>query len=211
VLVALVIAGGAASAGTLKERARFRDGPNLDSTLLGVLAAGTEVVVMQDERGWKKISSPDGTVGWIWGDHLAQAPSADAPAATAATPGAAVPTPERPAAPEAPKPMGLRAVAEELRDLRTEVQALRARPEPASAADVERLRSEIDRLVAEQRTLVRRIDEGRYPAANGGDAPAERPFPTALVTLVIGALGGLLVGRIARRRRDRRSRSRLSF
>jgi hypothetical protein len=199
VLVALVIAGAAARAETLKERARFRDGPTVDAALLGVLPAGTEVVVMEDERGWKKVTAPDGTVGWIWGDHLGQA-TGDAPASTAAR------------APDSPKPAtGPRAVADELRELRADVQALRARPEPASAADVERLRSEIDRLVAEQRTLVRRIDERRYPGASGGDAPAERPFPTALVTLVLGALGGLLVGRIARRRRDRRTRSRLSF
>jgi hypothetical protein len=122
-------------------------------------------------------------------------------------------TPASPERPDAPKPLatGPRAVAEELRELRADVAALRARPEPASAADVERLRSEIDRLVAVQRTLVSRIEERRYPGASGGDAPADRPFPTALLTLVVGALGGLVVGRVARRRRDRRSRGRLSY
>lgn len=204
VLLALVLAAGAASADTLKEQARFRDGPSVDATLLAVLAPGTEVVVMADQRGWRKVAAPDGTVGWIWGDHLAQATPGDAPARSES---------ERPAAPDSPRPpaTGPRAVADELRELRADIAALRERPEPASAADVERLRSEIDRLVAEQRNLARRIDDRRYPGTGGVDIPTTRPFPrTVVAALLIGALGGLLIGRLARRR-DRRTRSRLSF
>jgi len=197
VLVALVFATGTVSADTLKERARFREGPSVDAALIGTLPAGTELVVSGDERGWKKVTAPDGTVGWIWGDHLAQA------AASAEEPGGRETT-SRPAV------SGPRAVAEELHELRAEIAALRARPAPASAADLERLRSEIDRLVAEQRTLARRLDDARYPGA-GGDPPADRPFPSAVVALVAGVAGGFAVGRFARRRRERRMRSRLSF
>ena len=206
VVVALAVAAGGAGADTVRERARFRDAPNVDGALLGTLSPSTEVTVHADERGWKRVTTPDGTTGWVWGDHLAQATTDDAPVVVPDTP-----RPSPVADTARPAATGPRATADELRELRAEITALRERPEPASAADLERIRSELDRLVTAERDLARRFDERRYPGTTPLDAPSSHPFPTAIAAFVAGGIGGLLIGRFARRRRDRRSRSRLSF
>src|SRR5439155_692342 len=107
-----------AESATTKERAHLRRGPSAASELLGELPAGTALDVLGESGGWKQVRAPDGKTGYVWADHLA---------------GAETKPPEAPRA--AP-----RDVADELHDLSREVNALAERPEPASAADLDRVR-----------------------------------------------------------------------
>src|SRR5438128_12458388 len=58
---------------------------------------------------------------------------------------------------------GAGGLADEIRALRADLAALRDRPEGATAADIERLRTELAQLVTVDRDLSRRLDE-RLPA-----------------------------------------------
>ena len=103
---------------------------------------------------------------------------------------------------------GAGGLLDEIRALRADVAALRERPEPASAADIERLRTELQRLATVDRDLSRQLDE-RLPSAGsadqGGDGVAGIPW----TALIAGMLAGLGLARLAQRRRDRRQRGRL--
>ena len=176
-----------AESATTKERAHLRQGPSAASELLGELPAGTALDVLGESGGWKQVRAPDGKTGYVWADHLA---------------GAETKPPEAPRA--AP-----RDVADELHDLSREVNALAERPEPASAADLERVRRELERLSAAERDLARRFDE-RFV---GGPAPAD-PAPEWTFWAVTGLLGmgtaiGLFVDRLLQRRHDGRQRGQL--
>ena len=96
---------------------------------------------------------------------------------------------------------------DELRALRSEVKALAGRPEPAGAADLERLRADVERLVAAQRAIVRRLDEQGLPAVVH-QTPTAAAGTTPLL-LIVGGLLGWVAGRIFQRRGDRRSKLRL--
>ena len=102
-----------------------------------------------------------------------------------------------------------RTIAEEVRALRTEVEALRRRPEPATSEDLERLRAEITRLGSAQRDLARRIDDRRVPPAAAPDPPATTTSGLAPLLLVAGAVLGFVASRMLQRRRDGRQRGRL--
>src|SRR5206468_7733040 len=120
--------------------------------LIGELQAGVKVEVLADEGGWRQVQTAEGQVGYIWAEHLvgeADTKPAGTPTRTDATVG------------------GERTVLDEVRDLRTEAHALRERPEPATAGDLERLRDEVQRLVTTQEGLTRRLEQ--HPAAGGAD------------------------------------------
>jgi len=173
-----------AESATTKERARLRQGPSAASELLGELPPGTALDVLGESGGWRQVRAPDGKTGYVWADHLARAE------------------------PEAPR-AAPRSVADEPHDLGREVGALAERPEPASAADLERVRRELERLSAAERDLARRFDE-RFV---GGPAPAD-PAPEWTFWAVTGLLGmgtaiGLFVDRLLQRRHDGRQRGQL--
>ncbi|HZP43941.1 MAG TPA: SH3 domain-containing protein [Candidatus Binatia bacterium] len=190
-LAALAFFAGATEAAmTVKDRARFREGPSVAGRLLGVLDPGTTVDVLEDRDGWKRVQTPDGREGFVWGDHLVDA-DADASAGRREPSGA-----------------GARSLADEIRDLRAE---LREHPEPATAADLERVRAELERLATAERDLAHRFEERGLPGA----VPLDPPAPsTTLASTALVFLGGGLVGfawsRFLQRRRDRRPR-RLRF
>lgn len=188
-----LLAGAATAATTVKNRARLREGPSATSHLLGELDAGTTVDVVGESEGWKRVQTPDGREGFVWGDHLADPPANPAPDAG-----------RREAAAS-----GSRSLADEIRDLRAE---LRQRPEPATAADLERVRSELDRLATAERDLAHRFDERGVPGAAPLDPPGEST--TALSSVLVflgGGLFGWAASRFTQRRRDRRQRHRLRF
>jgi hypothetical protein len=189
VVAVLTFLGGLSLAATLKERARFRDGPSVTSTQLGVLAPGTDVEVLGDDRGWKRIQTPDGSVGWVWGEHLADAAAEGGGRGRGDAGGG-----------------DLASVVAALRD---QVQALRERPEPATAADLERVRSEVDRLVVAQRELVRRLEGSTAGGAIPVASPTDASRTLLPVVFVIGVVSGWAGTRLAQRRRDRRQRHRL--
>ena len=91
--------------------------------------------------------------------------------------------------------------------LRADLATLRERPEPATAADIERLRTELQRLATVDRDLSRRLDERLPPAAPdpGADGVAGVPW----TALVAGMLAGWGLSRLTQRRRERRQRGRL--
>jgi hypothetical protein len=180
-LMVLLAATADARTATLRVQARLRQGATAASELLGWIAAGTRVEVLADEGGWRRVQTPDGRTGFMWGEHLVEGEAP--PAATDA------------AAPATPRPAEEAGVA------------------PATAADLERVRAELERLAAAQRDLARHLAE-RPPTAAGLPAVvAPVPVDTAagVVPLVfgIGAAVGFAASWVLHRRRDRRQWTRL--
>jgi hypothetical protein len=102
-------------------------------------------------------------------------------------------------------------VADELRILRAEVEAMRQRPETSVASDIAALRSEVARLAASQADLERRL--GVTPTAAPPAGTTERSggvsLTVALMFLFLGAAIGWVGGRLTQRWRDRRQRIRV--
>ena len=191
-LVVLVMAALAeARPAVLKERAKFRSAASATADLLGELQPGTKIEVLNEEGGWRQVQTPDGQVGYIWAEHLAGETDIKPPGGTA--------RPEAPAS-------GERTLLDEVRDLRADVRALRERPEPATAGDLERLRDEVQRLVTTQEGLARRLEQ--HPAAIG-DPPPEATLGVTPILLFAAAVTGWVASRLTQRRRDHRQRDRL--
>ena len=197
---AALVVGTASAAMTVKTRARLREGPSATSHLLGDLDPGTAVEVLGDSEGWKRVQTPDGREGFVWGEHLMVEAASDTGGDGAHRDAAA--------ATAAPAP---RALADEVRDLRADVGALRQRPDPATAADLERVRDELDRLATAERDLARRFDERGVPGAPPLDPPAESTLLPGMLVFLGGAFMGWAASRFTQRRRDRRQRHRLRF
>ena len=104
-------------------------------------------------------------------------------------------------------PTGTGGLLDEVRALRADVTALRERPEPATAADVERLRTELQRLATVDRDLSRRLDDRLPPTGpdSGGDGAAALPW----TALIVGMLAGWGLSRLVQRRREHRRRGTL--
>jgi len=133
-------------------------------------------------------------------------------------PGAAATKETTPTTPrtESPGPAGAPSwVADELRILRSDVDALRQRPDPtALAGDVAALRGEVSRLSSAQADVERRLGAASpLPLAPAVPSPPERSagggFVPALVFLGVGAALGWVGGRLTQRWRDRRQRIRV--
>ena len=102
---------------------------------------------------------------------------------------------------------GAGGLADEIRALRADLAALRDRPEGATAADIERLRTELAQLVTVDRDLSRRLDE-RLPAPSP-DPATDGVAGVPWTALAAGMLAGWGLSRLAQRRRERRQRGRL--
>jgi uncharacterized protein YgiM (DUF1202 family) len=166
-----------------KDRARLRQGPSAATDALGDVDPGTRVELLGESAGWRQVRTPDGRVGYIWGEHLALEPK----------------TPTPTAAP--------RTLADEVHDLRDEVNALRQRPEPATAADLARLGQEVERLATAEREIARRLEERIVPTP--ADPPPESIATLAPALLAVGAAIGFVASRLLQGRHDRRQRNRL--
>jgi uncharacterized protein YgiM (DUF1202 family) len=188
-----------ARSATLNASARLRRGPAATTDLVAELPPGTKLTIVAERGGWRQVETPDGKTGFVWAENLTEDDATGAPSAEA--------RPESPK-PETPRPpAGASSMADDVRALREDVQALRARPEPAAAADLERLRAEVDRLAQTQRELVQHIED-RTPTAGGDPAPdSALTFVPGL--LLIGGALGWLGSRLTAGRRDRRQRNRL--
>jgi uncharacterized protein YgiM (DUF1202 family) len=200
--VLALLSSASARTAVLKERARLREGPGAQTALLGELATGTRVEIKGDSGGWRQVETEDGKTGYLWAEHLTEKPDGEA---AAAAPQTDTPRPADKPADATPS----RGLADEVRALRTEVTALRERPEPASAADLERVRAELERLSSADRDLARRIDDRGLATPAPRDIGTE-PLPGGSVLLLgLGVLVGWAMSRLAQRRRDRRQRNRL--
>jgi len=102
---------------------------------------------------------------------------------------------------------GAAGLLEEVRGLRADLAALRDRPEPATAADIERLRTDLERLATVDRDLSRRLDERLPPASS--DPAADGMAGVSWTALIAGMLAGWGLARLAQRRKERRQRGRL--
>ena len=192
-----------ASGAVLKYKARLREGPTKESTLLDWVDTGTSVSVIGEQSGWYHVVLPDGRQGFIWGDHLDQieapAPSDDAagapPSADAAAPQPAAGNPA-----DAPRPA----------TLQEDLQALREQLERegglAGKADVDRLLERVDRIAKEQEALRESLDDSVF---TGMRTPVDGSAIAGGAFLTIGGILGWMLARLSQRRRDRRSRIRL--
>ena len=179
-----------AETAVMKERARLRQGPSAATELLGEIEAGKAVEVLGESGGWRQVRTPDGRTGYVWSEHLVGAQA----------------EPKRPEGQAAVPP---RTLADEVRDLRSDVSALRQRPEPASAAQVDRLRQEVERLAAAERDLARRLDDRFVPGAVTTDPPSDRLGAAVPALLLVGGVLGFAASRVLQRRRDHPQRGRL--
>jgi hypothetical protein len=107
-------------------------------------------------------------------------------------------------------------VADELRILRSDVDALRQRPDPSAlAGDVAALRGEVSRLSSAQADIERRLGASPAPPPLAPAVPGQPERSTgggvvpALVFLGVGAALGWVGGRLTQRWRDRRQRIRV--
>ena len=189
----------------LNKKARMRDAPTRESTLLDWVETGTSVTVLNQQAGWYHVMLPDGRQGFIWGEHLDQieaptAPGEDAPPGdAAASPPAAPP----PAPSEAPRPATLQ---EDLQALRSQLDGYSRDGGLAGKADLDRLLERVDRLAKEQEALRESLDDSVF---TGMRTPVDGSAIAGGAFLTIGAILGWTLARLSQRRRDRRSRIRL--
>jgi uncharacterized protein YgiM (DUF1202 family) len=187
----------------LKDKARLRDGPSKESTLLDWVDTGTSVSVIGQEGGWYQVMLPDGRQGFIWGDHLDQtgspAPSGEGagapPSADAAPAPAAAGNPA-----EAPRPATLQEDLQALREQLDREGGL------AGKADLDRLLERVDRIAKEQEALRESLDDSVF---TGMRTPVDGSAIAGGAFLTIGGILGWALARLSQRRRDRRSRIRL--
>jgi len=172
---------------TTKERARLREGPSATTNLVGEVPGGIMLQMLGESGGWKQVRTPEGRTGYVWAEHLNDADGthhADTPSGP---------------------PRGL---ADEVHDLRDEVGVLRERAEPATSADLEKVKQELERLAAAERDLARRLDE-RFVAGPAVDPLPESTSGPTVTLLFVGGAIGYVASRFAQRRRDSRQRNRL--
>jgi hypothetical protein len=194
-LVVLVFAWRAAARdATLTASTRLRESPTATSPFVGDLPSGTRVEILGERGSWRQVLTPEGRTGFLWAENLAEVQPAPKP-------------PEAPRRAEVPKPPAP-GLAEEVRQLREEVGSLGQHPAPASAADLERLRIEIERLATVQRELTSRLDDRPLPLS-GTPPPADGTLGLAPALLVVGGVLGWTTSRLVQRRRDRRQRNRI--
>jgi len=100
-------------------------------------------------------------------------------------------------------------VADELRILRSEVEALRQRPDSSAASDIAALRAEVSKLASAQAELDRRLGGVPAPATPGPDTAPGMGMAGAVTFLGLGFALGWVGSQLAHRWRDRRQRIRL--
>jgi uncharacterized protein YgiM (DUF1202 family) len=199
VLAAVALLPALASAATLVDRARLREGPGKDTKLLGWVEEGVTVEIESERNGWYAVRTPDAQSGYIWKDHLRfdgtePVAAAGGVATTLATP-TSLPAPSQ-------GPPGTVAPVAEVRALPVD------RPDGGVAAELQQLRTEVARLVSAQQELTQRLGRGGH---EGSSVPisTDGSAGVAVVFFAVGSLVGWIVGRFMAGRRDRRSRIRL--
>jgi uncharacterized protein YgiM (DUF1202 family) len=193
-----------AAAARLKSDATLHAKPSETSDAVGKLSAGTRVDVLSESGGWHEVKAPAGR-GFVRGEQLVLGELAEP---------AAKPAEKKPdkAPPRADEPREAeRVAAEQLRQLTDEVRLLRERPDPVTAADLQRVEEKLTQAIAGS-------CENRPAAAAAPPPPADPPLPdTSLesvlavspVLLLVGGVVGWIAGRMSQRRRDHRNRIRV--
>jgi uncharacterized protein YgiM (DUF1202 family) len=233
VVVALLIGVAAADAvaARLKTDATLHARPSASSEAVGQVPAGTRVEVLSESGGWHEVNSPVGR-GFVRNDQLVlgesgekstkvaekkpdeKKPDDKAKATEEKKPEESKPDEkkaeekkpaEKPAAGET-----IRVPAEEWRQLTDEVRLLRERPEPATAADLQRVEQTLTQAI----TAVG--EKAAAPAAPVVPADTQLPdtslesvLAVSPVLLILGGIIGWVAGRVTQRRRDNRNRIRV--
>ena len=209
VLALLCVSTAGAAAARLKTDATLHAKPSAASDSVGQVGAGTRVEVLSTSDGWHEIKAPAGQ-GFVRSDQLVLGELAE----PAAKPAEAKPAEKKPdkAPPRADAPREAeRVAAEQLRQLTEEVRLLRERPDPVTAADLQRVEETLTQAIA-------RSCENRPAAAAAPPPPADPHLPdTSLesvlavspVLLLVGGVVGWIAGRVSQRRRDHRNRIRV--
>lgn len=191
-----------AAAARLKSDATLRAKPSETSDVVGKLSAGTRVDVLSESGGWHEVKAPAGH-GFVRSEQLVLGELAE-PAAKPAEK-----KPDKPAASAETARETDRVAAEKLQQLTEEVRLLRERPEPVTAADLQRVEQTLTQAIAGS------CENRPAPAA---PPPADPPLPdTSLesvlavspVLLLVGGVVGWIAGRVSQRRRDHRNRIRV--
>ena len=214
VLALLCVSTAGAAAARLKTDATLHAKPSAASDSVGQVGAGTRVEVLSTSDGWHEIKAPAGQ-GFVRSDQLVLGELAEPAAKPAeAKPAEAKPAEKKPdkAPPRADAPREAeRVAAEQLRQLTDEVRLLRERPDPVTAADLQRVEETLTQAIAGS-------CENRPAAAAAPPPPADPPLPdTSLesvlavspVLLLVGGVVGWIAGRMSQRRRDHRNRIRV--
>ena len=233
VVVALLIGVAAADAvaARLKTDATLHARPSASSEAVGQVPAGTRVEVLSESGGWHEVNSPVGR-GFVRNDQLVLGESGekttkvaekkpdDKPKATEETkPEEKKPEEKKPDEKKADerkpaeKPAAvdtIRVPAEEWRQLTDEVRLLRERPEPVTAADLQRVEQTLTQAI----TAVG--EKAAAPAAPVVPADPQLPdtslesvLAVSPVLLILGGIIGWVAGRVTQRRRDNRNRIRV--
>jgi hypothetical protein len=191
-----------AAAARLKSDATLHAKPSETSDAVGKLSAGTRVDVLSESGGWHEVKAPAGR-GFVRSEQLVLGELAEP---------AAKPTekkPDKPASAAETAREPDRVAAEKLQQLTEEVRLLRERPEPVTAADLQRVEQTLTQAIAGS------CENRPAPAT---PPPADPPLPdTSLesvlavspVLLLVGGVVGWIAGRVSQRRRDHRNRIRV--
>ncbi len=192
-----------AAAARLKADATLHAQPSATSEAVGQVPAGTRVDVLSESGGWHEVKAPAGR-GFVRSEQLVLGELAE-PAAKPGEKKADKPAPRTDTAREAE-----RVSREQLQQLTEEVRLLRQRPEPVTAADLQRVEQTLTQAIAGS-------CENR-PAPAAPAPPSDPPLPdTSLesvlavspVLLLVGGVVGWIAGRMSQRRRDHRNRIRV--
>jgi hypothetical protein len=210
-VVLLGVAAADADAARLKTDATLRARPSASSDVVGEVAAGTRVEVLSESGGWREIKAPSGQ-GFVRTDQLVLGEAGEKPAKPDEKKAEEKKTEEKkqekPAAARVePTPDVPKVSPEELRQLADDVRLLRERPEPATAADLQRVEQTLTQAIA---ALGEKAAAPTAPADPSlPDASLESVLALSPVLLLVGGIVGFVVSRVTQRRRDNRNRIRV--
>ena len=200
-LVLLCAATAGATAARLKSDATLRAKPSETGDAVAKVSAGTRVDVLSESGGWHEVKAPAGR-GFVRSEQLVLGELAE-PAAKPAEK-----KPDKPASPTETAREAERVAAEQLQQLTEEVRLLRERPEPVTAADLQRVEQTLTQAIAGS------CENRPAPAAPPADPPLpdtslESVLAVSPVLLLVGGVIGWIAGRVSQRRRDHRNRIRV--
>jgi hypothetical protein len=203
-LALLYVSAADAAAARLKTNAALHARPSTSSEVVAEVPAGTRVEVLSESSGWHEVKSPSGQ-GFVRSDQLVLGEMAE-PAAKPVDKPLDKPVDKKveKATPRAEPPPTDRVSAEEFRQLTDEVRLLREKPEPATAADLQRVEQSLMQAIAALR---------EKPAAAADPPPPDTSIESVLavspVLLIVGGIFGWVASRVTQRRRDHRNRIRV--
>ena len=200
-LALLCVSTADAAAARLKTDTTLYARPSTTSEAVGQVPAGTRVDVLSESGGWHEVRSASGQ-GFVRSEHLVLGELAE-PATKVAEKKAEKAPEKAPPRVEPPRETD-RISAEEFSRLTDEVRLLRERPEPVTAADLERVEQSLTQAIAALRERPTAATDPPLP-----DTSLESVLAVSPVLLLVGGVVGWVASRVTQRRRDHRNRIRV--